>query len=444
MDMQPRAGGEVVCILYGRKYRLTEEFIAKHPGGRDLLWGAVASGIDDLTAVFELHHLNIDHARRMLETLRVTNSKEGDDKVSLTYGTGDDLYHELRGQVLAGFKRAGRGTMHRRRPTWRIVFLFVFTALLWLVTLCQTLKQGSYLCAMATGILAVWLSGFGHIGVHSPFPESRCMAWFLNLYGLSCTWWRVSHVINHHTFVNKTKDTGRPYDSYVDGWNPLLSFHPTRKRSLLMRACALWHHGLFMMGTTLDHPLTYFKPLMRGTSRVPLMLTQLIFPGLWALYALAAAGGALQGTCLFSTTVATASLYFLNIAHMNHNQDESWTEAEFGSLGIAEWQIRNTVDIQIPGNPKPGSWADLIGSMALCFLNRHTAHHLFPSVDPSHFGIVEEAKAMVCSKHNISLVQKSIWACYVDMVRQMMPIDALGIARTKQWPLHCVVRSKLA
>jgi len=249
------------------------------------------------------------------------------------------------------------------------------------------------------------------------------MAWFLNLYGLSCTWWRISHVINHHTFVNKTKDTGRPYDSYVDGFNPFLTFHPTRKRSWLMRATALWHHGLFAIATMLDHPLAYFKPLTEGTSRMPLIQTQLIVPLLWAFYALGAVGGALQGTRLFCTTVTTASLYFLNIAFLNHNQDETWGGNEFGSMGMAEWQIAHTVDIELPGNPAPGSWGDLIGSMALCFLNRHTAHHLFPYIDPSHFGLVEEAMAKVCRKHQIRWIRKPLWQCYMDMVKHMMPFN---------------------
>ena len=198
-----------------------------HPGGQQLL-ELSRDRFEDATFVFEAHHHNYEHARKILHKYRVPDHIIKKDPELIAYrrpsrhdhsapaathhhesldaskhpslmGHGA-FYSVLRRRVAAYLKEAN---CRDGGPTWQCVLVFWTVFALWALALTVTYQSGSFLVACATGAVGAVLTAFGHNWVHQPKYKLRGWALLsLDTVGFSSEGWYRDHLLQDHAYTN--------------------------------------------------------------------------------------------------------------------------------------------------------------------------------------------------------------------------------------------------
>lgn len=343
-----------------------------HPGGR--VWIDLVCGTD-CTELFEMSHLDVGRARRLLARLPVRGA------YSVARCTNWTQYEQLR--EAARRHLPTRAARRERSPMpYRLWTLAAIAAhgLLLCVTRTHT-AQWVAACVLVATCNTV-LGGFGHNYLHQLDPRALWLDWN----GLSSLEWLLEHVASHHPYPNT------PYDHDARSMEPLVYWNEARW-------CNLVAYPIFCIGEIVVAVHGYIGHRCRWVARPPhapawLAGAPWVFVGRVALHL--ALLGLCHGALTLLVTLVLAGGYFSYLAHLNHAASGPPTEC------VALQQLRNTADL------------DRCHPSLALFLDRQTLHHLFPTVDHSRLdaglrravgaAACTEARGRLSSRRNLSAV----------------------------------------
>ncbi len=128
------------------------DFLSTHPGGSD--WLELSRGTD-ITEAFNTSHVFIGRARTLLAKYHVRSCPEIPRRSPYTFKE-DGFYSKLRTRAAKVLKSVGTG------PTLKLRFMADVLVVLMHLMLVLTAYTGSYLMAVATGIVTGMNLGMGH------------------------------------------------------------------------------------------------------------------------------------------------------------------------------------------------------------------------------------------------------------------------------------------
>lgn len=362
--------------IHGRLYDL-RPWLKDHPGGADFLLRC--QGLDS-TAAFEIHHMRMPRAKAMLRRFEVKQ----DPVMESPWPQFDwTQYGELRARIATRLQSEGWQPGPQARGKLIALFAFVFN-----LTVPFIWADSGLWCILLALVYAmnmIIMTGFGHVYLHL----NTKWQYLGDLGGFSSHSWKTEHCLQHHLYTNHPD-----YDPDVTKLWPLLHFNPER-RSKWQKFAPLFVFPLYalaFMVIRLVRPLEIIKDPTNWKTRVIwYVVGSFGWLALWAVAGYWWVGIALE---------ALASFLFLGLTLSNHNhQDCHFTH-----------QQQDFVRHQMNACHDFGSnnyWSSLTLS---AFLGSQTLHHLFPTLDPAYFHIVEdELKNM-----GYDYKRHSFWLTYID------------------------------
>ncbi|MCA9649143.1 MAG: fatty acid desaturase [Myxococcales bacterium] len=209
--------GSSWVALDGEVYDVSE-YAAGHPGGRMLELGAGR----DATVLFESHHLGpgLDRARRVLGRHA---QHLGPLPPDAREPPGDPAFFlAVRQRVGEHLRQRG---LHFRSRAWITVLGAAAATALFLVAWWLRIFAGSWLAAVASGVLLGRLGLAMHCGNHGAAGRSRrlnaTLGTLMDFAGGSSLVWSIEHQVSHHGRPNVL---GHDNDCEI-AW-PALRFHP--------------------------------------------------------------------------------------------------------------------------------------------------------------------------------------------------------------------------
>lgn len=384
----------------GKYYDLTE-FLDKHPGGPQLLHLA-RDRFDDSTFAFEAHHHNYKKARAVLQRYYVKDVEEHElrgadgEKMPDKLLADDSFYSTVRRRVTEHLKKEGAPN---GGPTQWCITLFWTIFVLWLSSFAYTVKTGTLMSALVTGVLASWLGAFGHNWVHQPKYRSWATL-SLDTVGFSSEAWVREHLLQHHMYTNT------PKDNHFRGTDPFLVTDPTVERSFLQQYVTPFFNPLILSVGMWGNYIAHTIFLLKGEEN--LHWGKVILP--FQFWLMINQHGFWHGLLLMYSMYAVLGLYYFTMALMNHNaehctdvktrnQSKDWGAAQLNSS--ADWGVDMSFNTAI----------------IYLWLNYHTVHHLFPHVDMSRHPAIQKILIETCKEFDIPYVTSSPIKIYLEMVR---------------------------
>jgi fatty acid desaturase len=198
--------------------------------------------------------------------------------------------------------------------------------------------------------------------------------------------------------------TNTARDPHLDGTEPFLRADPAKPRTAFHRATACLFPFLISFGIFANYA-SHACAVARGDKGArPEKLV--FFVQVAALVASHGARGALYAYIVFGTT----SVWYFTLALMNHNTaasvDVSRREA---ARDWGERQLASCSDF--------GTGASFLGSAPYLWLNYHTVHHLFPSVDMSRHPDIQPILVQTAREHGICYSAVTVRAALSQMLR---------------------------
>lgn len=349
-----------------------EPFMHRHPGGAAVLRHTRGT---DATVLFGMHHLDYRKARAALARYRVGRADEGAAQEPFAERSFQGvLYDRARAALRArGDARGG--------PTRACLATFGAACAAYAAGLVATLALDSPAAAVATGLLASVVGAFGHNFVHQP-GYRRC-AYALDAVGLSSLAWEREHCLEHHPYTNGSRDP------YVRGTEPFLVTDPTARRTWLQATVFPAAAPLVLSCGVLGNYVLHARAVLLGRERFG--LEKLWLPCLYLAFA--GARGATRGALLFALVFGTLGVWYFSLALANHNTAAA---QDVAARRGADWATRQVLAC--------ADWctgAPWTVSAALLFLNRHTVHHVFPTVDVGHHACLQAVLEQTCREHGV-------------------------------------------
>lgn len=366
--------------IRGKLYDLTP-WIEKHPGGAEFLQRC--QGID-CTAAFEVHHLQMHKAEVMLKKFEVSQTTVAPTSPWPQYDWS--AYAKLRQRVVKRLHERG----WRPGPSKRSLAIAIVAFIINLII--PFIWSSLGLLAIPLGLLyamnMIIMTGFGHAFLHL----NTRLQFFGDLGGFSSHTWKNEHCLEHHLYTNHPE-----YDSDVTKFDPLLNFSPSRSKPW-QRYAVFYLFPLYassFMLIRLVRPFEIIRDPKNWKTR-----TIWFFIGSFGWFILWGVNGHLW------TAVALeclSSFLFLSLTLSNHNH--STCHFAHFKHDFIKHQIDCCYDFGYCNY-----WYSCITS---AFLGSQTLHHLFPTLDPEYFDVVEsELKRMGYHYH-----RHSFWYAYWDHFR---------------------------
>ena len=425
----------------GNLYDLTN-FQENHPGGQQ--WIQWTRGTD-CTAAFESHHLDSTRVRRLLQqffvrsadttTTNVLPSPPLSDDVTLSmiskengiararalllpptaptspsssssssssvFSFNDtDFYSVLRRRVLSTLlqrtnsKTVAEATGPSRSMRWSCsVVVGQF-----LVIHAAAATFGSWLLSALAGVALVGCWGVGHNAMHQADRSWGFWRFALDLTTWSSRTTRITHCLSHHQYPNMHQDWE------VTSIEKSLSFLPDSIDSNRTPAF-MSSYGLLVIGATAW--MTALKKLKwlanaiksKGWRNVDLDEWCHLLPSLQLLHYIHHQG-LIKGFALFVLQMGTYLAVFTPVGLMvHHSAKRGGKTGQLSHLDTASWHqgmenpesdygrhaVAATSDFALQLS-NGTFWGQYLSLCMFGYLNDHTAHHLFPSIDHSkHF-----------------------------------------------------------
>lgn len=382
-------GGTFWIVVDGQVYDVTE-FVPRHPG-RGLL--KIAAGRQS-TALFESYHPgpSLERARRVLGRkavhVGVLDPSEAETR-------GDPAFFEtVQQRVRARLEERG---LDYRSGGWIAASEAVVVATLYAVAWYFRAFDGSYLAAVAGGVLMARMGFLMHSGNHASIgrrsARNRLAGLLMEYIGGSSIVWRYAHQVAHHGNPNIY---GADNDCEIG--KPLLRFHSSIEHRPWHR---IQHIGL-AIGMSLGMVkwlISDVPHLWRGyvgnatfhLERRDLMLAML-HKAAWAAVHVAipvAMLGWVHGLLTTLVMLAIGAYYMEGIFIVNHLQrdlvpptDRHWAEQQV--LGTANWGAASR-------------WSNFISGG----LNHQIEHHLFPSMAVHLYPVIAPVVRQTCQDYGL-------------------------------------------
>ena len=412
-------------MVHGKWYDLSE-FVEKHPGGPD--WLRMTKG-QDITEAFEVHHLNILKAEKVLKRYYV---KDADSKYVGRYFWDDNNFYRTLKRRTAEVLEVGDqpGLPAKTKPTLGFKFLCIFAILLHFATFALLMRFPSLPFAILAGLTLQAFHGIGHNALHQ---ADNIWMYFYDFCGWKHHKHRVSHALSHHLHPNTQIDLEFPDHSFVftsNGhlnsrwvlvvgplamwsgplrdifklWMGLFTFQEKWRPEYLFNMFQL---GLMVYATTFLHPtslLSFFptcpssSPLAINTSDVS--LSSLFIP-------LDTSSSPIFSDFLSIVTSALSGLFLFCVMHLVcgfcietagfglHRSSFCWTDGDPNpKFDFAEHCLSATADHDVD--------LSLFSSLYLFqILNNHGIHHLFPTVDKSRIHLIMPIFRETCEEFGV-------------------------------------------
>ncbi len=333
--------------IYGKLYNVKD---FDHPGGKVFLEISLGT---DATSLFETHHLNMKHAKKILENIPMVGTYEQINQYDYT------SYRAYRDIVFKQFPTRESRSMSFDNRVCMYAIIFI-TIVAHIILLFQPLNYFWLPLCILSACLNTICGGYGHNAIHQLNPVSM----FLDWNGLSGYEWLLEHIQSHHMHVNTE------YDHDSVSMEPFLTWIPNRKKGFINKI-TFFMHVLFFFSENIVAINGIF--IHRGRWKI---VTNKDFP-LWMrlapfMFILRFLGHVVimgtTGIITFVTTLCMAGYMFAYLAHLNHTYDKD-VRPDF----LAH-QMANTKDIDT-----------FLKAQYILFLDRQVLHHMFPSIDQTRF-----------------------------------------------------------
>ena len=367
------------------------EFVPRHPGSRLVELGAGRHA----TTLFESYHPgpSLDRARRAL-------AKQGRRVGTLAPAErepyGDPAFFDaVRTRVDDELRRRG---LDGRSFGWALVLEAIVLLALFVGAWAWRVATGSYLAAVAGGLVVARLGFAMHSGNHAAVGRrSVANAWLgtiMDFVGGSSLVWQASHQVSHH---GKPNVSG--YDNDAEIGTPFLRFHPALPRRPIHRFQTVIL-GLGMSIGLVKWLVSDLEHLRRGrVTHAAIHVSRgawikvLAFKAVWlAMHVVApiALLGPLHGVLTTLMMMAVGAYYMETIFIVNHLQhglvpraDAHWAEQQV--QGSANWSAGSRVGNWISGG-----------------LNHQIEHHLFPSMSIYLYPIISPVVRQTCAEFGLA------------------------------------------
>ena len=377
--------------IHNKLYDLTP-WLEKHPGGKEFLLHCQGT---DCTAAFETHHIRMPKAQAMLSKFEVVTDEPIVESPWPQYNWSQ--YQTLRSRIAARLKAENWQPGPMRRGKIIALGLFALNISLpfaW-PFLWQNLGPFALLFGLVYAMNIIIMTGFGHMFLHL----NTKWQYLGDLGGFSSFSWKSEHCLEHHMYTNHPK-----YDPDVTKFSPILRFAPNI-RPKWQKFAPIFIAPLYaisFMLIRLSRPFEIVKNPSQWRTRLCWYLVGSYgWLTLWAVTGYFWVGLLLE---------CVASFLFLSLTLSNHNH-----QACFENVADHEHnkQLGDFVSHQMQGCYDFGShhyWSSMIFS---AFLGSQTLHHLFPTIDPTYFRIVEQE----LNKLGYSYERRSFWFSFVDHIK---------------------------
>lgn len=380
-----------------------------HPGGQEMLYLS-RDRFDDATFAFESHHLNYKKARAIIKKYKL--SEEIQQRLNKEYTIpapkllpDESFYSDLRRRVVEYFKR--NNLPLSGEPTTECMVLFTMVLSAWCLSLFNSLYYNPCISsAILHAVISCFLGGFGHNFVHQ--PKYRILAYIsLDFMGFSSDVWQREHCLQHHMYTNT------PKDHHFRVTDPFLLTDPTVPRNWIQSRIMPYINPLILFCGVYGNWFVHFNEMVKGNEKArmwPIFLPMMVgsfcyLHGWWGLF-------------LVTVQSGCTGVYFYTMALMNHNAEKAldvkkrnackdWGAAQV--ICCADWCIDSS----------------FIGTIPHLGLNYHTVHHLFPSVDFSHFPSIQKIMMQTCVDHDIEYEDVELWNLYGQMVKSFATATSL-------------------
>lgn len=386
--------------MHGQLYDL-EPFVAHHPGGAD--WLTMTRG-QDITDLFETHHINHAKAVKVLAKYRIKKSAQDsapavvDTSAIRTYDWGGNstFYGTLKKRVFEEFSGKGKAKngslMAATGPTTNMLLLSYATLALFAISFLVTTFTGSLLSCVLTGYL-LCIAGFG-LG-HNYFHQNHPHWWLTLSFNLTCfdvIDWKISHAISHHSYANTSIDLEA---SAVEPWLNYLRNQPSN------HPWAVW--PIWLLFNSLLGPINYlltwrFIMLQEQPFRWPNLIPLLEF------FLLLTNNSAYHSLALFVAMHGVASLLLMILTTPIHRSQFAWTT---GCEGTEAAQADFGLHTVLSTNDYLTSAPLFFKLFAFASFNDHITHHLFPTIDLSQQHRVRQIFLTTAAEFNVKYVRRT-------------------------------------
>lgn len=338
------------------------------------------------------------------------------------------FYNILRKRVLMKLfeKTKAKTTMEATAPDWKMrlinyLVLFQFFALHF-----SAASLGSYLLSALSGLSMIGTWGAGHNAMHQ---ADKTLGWLR--YGIDLTYWssrqtRITHCLSHHQYTNLHQDWEVTSIEHVFPFLPGGVFKEDSQMETRSGMKKAWQWNGLTAAFAFRPALSKLKLLRqsiaeKGIRGVALDEWAHCLPTLQLLNYIYHQG-ILKGFLMFSIQCATFVIGFTPCALAVHHSAKqggndgsalrdtaAWHEGQAGgSLEFGRHQVISTSDHSLSL-----SNGTLLGNyLSLCmygFLNDHTAHHLFPSIDHGKHHLYRTIMQETFKEFNVPYSTNSIY-----------------------------------
>jgi fatty acid desaturase len=394
----------------GRAYDLTP-WLARHPGGRDVLIQVEGT---DCTELFRTYHLKTTPLASVMARFEVQVDVTDPKHAAMLQGSNftfepDGFYRTVQGRVRDYFKTA---KVPSHGTKWNQAFAFV-VLLLSIVLIVPAVMYGNIWAAMGLALVRILAAiGPGHSMSH--FCLFRRGPWNTLGFRLLSPFlisnpaiWSATHVQSHHVHTLTRHDLQDNYP--VKRVQPLSLFHPLHRIQhwymwpTYMIALPIWALGdlvdsirsLFFIGKY-DRS-SNFSFSQRAENTVVMMLNLLITVALPFIFL-----DWRRALLIFAIAVMPASFFLTVQIAVNHEVPE--TMSQIVPDKPIDWGMHQVLTSH---NFAVGSF------MAMHFsggLNMQIEHHLFPGVHYTHYKAITPIVREACAQFNLPYNEsRSLW-----------------------------------
>jgi len=433
-ETRPLHNAKPLWEIRGRKYDL-EEFLPRHPGGRELL--EMVRGKGDITETFELHHPLAD-PERMDAILAKYDVGPAERRSDAGTFEPDGFYRTLSARVRDHFK--SQNIDHHAPTGWYIKAATQTVLMLG----CAAVMSGalplepvlSTEMARALQLTAAALTGhifiqcgftIMHDASHHAISRNAAVNEWLSRIWCSAAWWQHSlwtqhHVLEHHSY---TGDPGRDPD--VIHLKPLVRKSDSSRASGYfrvprpLRAAWVVLATCIFPGSAVGQALLYnFQWIRRG------YLWRMSLPDLWSLGAfkvifdiVVKLGHVAAHWWMGDLMVSIVFLLALNFTYAacllpdhdtigtyEHHHD-SYQGSDWGATQVwnsASWSVGSAFTTELFGG-----------------INMQIEHHLFPTVSHSHHRAIHPIVERTCKEFGVAYTEyPSTWSAICAVVQNLV------------------------
>ncbi|CAL8110466.1 unnamed protein product [Orchesella dallaii] len=377
--------------VHDKLYNL-EDFIAKHPGGRD--WIEFSRGTDITEAFESSHFVNVKNVRQILEKYYVADDPSPRNSPYTFKENG--FYKTLKRKAEPILKEVGMGLSKEAMLIEDSLF----------VTYMVLAVLGVWLNSMILQIAAGTVLGMLTVGAHNFFhKKDNWRIYYYDLSSLSSYEWRISHAFSHHLFPNTVLD----FEVLLG--EPMIEMLPIRPKYFIHKYIMPFVidtlYGVYGLLQIVFRIISVLQGKQRIRPENLLVILQLfIFMQL--------APTLMAGFQAWAVIISATSFWFAFVSnnsahhhpHCFHDGDESRPDPDFGLC-------------QLDATASKTDWYHRSLFSVLTTFGEHPLHHLFPTVCHGKLKYLKNVLNETLDEFSEELLQFTQWQLFVGTHQQL-------------------------